>query len=191
MTITSYLFEKFKYNGKRSIYYTCYPLLQTAERVVAWQPRGTYIHHHKGDWEAQRDHLLFFFPGQGYSIMADYEADGRLRHCYCDIIAPWQPPAADVANITILDLELDLAVEPSGRYRILDADEFAQAVIEMGYPAELATYAEQTLQELITSATHWRTPFAQIPVTLPRADLHELASEGDAMRTALLAMGLV
>jgi protein associated with RNAse G/E len=182
---TPYTYEKYKFNGDAWGTYTVYPLVTSGERWVMWEPRGTYVHHYRRDWTMQRDHLQFLFPKHWYVISADYNEDRRLRHCYCDIIAPWQPPAPGSTRIYVIDLELDLAAEPSGQYRVLDSDEFEQAIIAMHYPADVIAQAQSALQRLIVAAVDWSGPFSQIPLALPRADFHTLDPGGDEWRVAI------
>ncbi len=190
-TATPYHYEKYKFNGDVWGWFDVYPLVMADDRWIMWEPRGTYIYHYQRNWTMQRDHLQFCFPQHWYVISADYEENRQLRHCYCDIIAPWQPPALGSTHIRVIDLELDLAAEPSGLYRVLDVDEFEQAIIAMHYPADVIASARSALQHLIVAAVDWSGPFTQIPLALPRNDFHLLTPGGDEWRAALADMGLV
>jgi len=186
-----YRYEKYKFNGDVWGTYGVYPLVMSDERWIMWEPRGTYVHHYRRDWTMQRDHLQFLFPRHWYVISADYNENRQLRHCYCDIIAPWQPPAQGATRITVIDLELDLVAEPSGQYRVLDGDEFEQAIIAMHYPADVIAQAQTALQRLVVAAVDWSGSFSQIPLALPRDDFHSLTPGGDEWRAALQALGFV
>jgi protein associated with RNAse G/E len=187
--VIPYHYEKYKFNGDLWGTYPVYPLVMTAERWVLWEPRGTRIEPSRHDWTMQRDHLQFLYPHWGYVISADYWENRQLRHCYCDIIAPWRPPASGSMRINVIDLELDLVAEPSGVYSVRDVDEFEQAIITMHYPADVIAQAQTALQRLIVAAVDWSGPFMQIPLVLPRDDFHTIDPAGDEWRVALQEMG--
>jgi len=182
--------RKRKYNDTLWGYYTDFLLYASPQLTVLWQPRGTIIHRPKNTWAISRDHLQYFFPGKGYCISADYERDGQLRHCYCDIIAPIEPLEPKARNLIFTDLELDLHVEPTGYYAVLDEDEFDAAVTNMSYSYEVKQGALDALAELTSVAALWQDPFNRIPLLLPRFDLHNLDTRSAEWRQALATMHL-
>lgn len=183
------LVEKRKYDGSLWGSYSVFTLCQTPERYTYWQPRGTFINRNHG-WAMRHDHLQFFFPSRWYAISANYNEHGRLSHCYCDIIFPWDPPAPTATAMRFIDLELDLHAEPTRFYRIYDEAEFDQAVVEMGYPDNVRLGAQHALQDLISDLVAWRDPFSNLPMTLSRNDFHRLDTTSQAWRDALAAMGM-
>lgn len=190
MPIPPYQLRKYKFDGSLWGYFAVYPLVRAAEHLVLWQPAGTSVHHYTRTWQMERDHLQFFFAERSYAIWADYGVDRALRSCYCDIIAPWQMPKPSETTINMVDLELDLVVNPSGNYKVLDADEFALAVTTMRYPDAVAAQAQQALGDLIVEAKAWSGPFTYVPLTLPRADFHTLDSGSAEMQAAMSALRL-
>ncbi len=180
---------KRKYDGSLWGTFSMYVLSATPERVVYWQPRGTRINRHSG-WTMRNDHIRFFYPGRWYAIAANYKTEGLLHHCYCDIIAPWQPPAPGDTNVSFIDLELDLHAEPNGRIAIHDEDEFDQAVIDMHYPPDIQREAQATLDALAAAARKWEGPFAGIPLQLSRYDLHLIDTTTPAWREMLASLGI-
>jgi protein associated with RNAse G/E len=186
---SSYVIEKRKYNSVLWGHYAVFALQQTPARHAFWQPRGTYIHRNQG-WAMRRDHLQFFYPNRWYAISANYDEHGDLSHCYCDVTLPWVAPAAGAHAFQFIDLELDLHAEPSTAFRIYDEDEFAAAVVDMAYPPEIRQGARDALDELIQAVRRWDSPFAEIPMVLPRADLHLLEVNSSTWRQALGALGM-
>jgi protein associated with RNAse G/E len=180
---------KRKYDGSLWGTFSLFVLFESPEQVVYWQPRGTRINRHTS-WTMRNDHLRFFYPGRWYAIAANYKTEGLLHHCYCDIIAPWQPPAAGDSIVTYIDLELDLHVEPSGRVVIHDEDEFEQAVIEMHYPPELQRQAREAVDALAEEARQWSGPFAGIPLQLSRYDMHQMDTASQGWREMLVSLKL-
>lgn len=184
--------RKTKYNGVLWGSFEVSLLSERPDRVIAWEPRGTYIastFHRRTGWVMRYDHLQFFYPQQWYVISADYGTNGTLRHCYCDITMPWEPPTPQRRIIEYIDLELDLRAQPSGIYTIQDEDEFDEAIIEMEYPNEVRDGALGALHGLIEAARTWNSPFSEIPRLLPRMDLHRLRMGSPEWRRALKVIG--
>ena len=181
--------EKRKYDGTLWGSYSVFALHQTPERYTFWQPRGTFINRNHG-WAMRHDHLQFFFPGRWYAISANYSDHGRLSHCYCDIVQPWEPPLPSATAMRFIDLELDLHAEPTRYYRIYDEAEFDLAVVKMQYPDDIRLGAKRGLQALIGDLVVWRDPFLNLPLTLPRNDLHSLDTTSPEWQAALAAMGM-
>lgn len=181
--------QKFKYDGTLWGMYEVFGLHQSPDRLAFWQPRGTFIQRNEG-WVMRHDHIQFFYPNRWYAISASYGNDGRLHHCYCDIVLKWQPPAAESPILHFIDLELDLHAEPSRGYRICDEDEFAAAVRLMRYPDAVRDNAQAALDALVDSVRAWDDPFSHIPLVLPRNDLHFLDTTAAAWQGALTALGM-
>lgn len=186
---SQYTVRKLKYNGDLWGTFGVYVLAQRPTGVVAWEPRGTFIHRHQG-WKMRYDHLQYFYPDRGYVISADYGNNGILRHCYCDIAMPWSPPVTGDRTLSFVDLELDLLAQPSGHYLVHDRDEFERAVVTMAYPPEVRDGAQAALERLIAAAISWEAPFDSLPRVLPRMDLHLLETDDPHYRAALAALGL-
>lgn len=189
MRAPQYTVRKLKYNGELWGTFTVSLLARRPEGIVAWEPRGTFIHRHQG-WKMRYDHLQFFFADRGYVISADYGTNGQLRHCYCDIALPWTMPAPGDNTLRFVDLELDLLAQPNGQYLIDDRDEYDAAVIAMAYPPAVRAGAEAELQALVAAAPTWAAPFDAIPRVLPRTDLHLLETDDPHFQAALAALGL-
>ncbi len=176
--------RKTKFNGDLWGTFEVYLLQEDDERIITWEPRGTFIHRRSG-WAMRFDHLQFFYPNRWFVISADYGTNGLLRHCYCDITMPWQPPTRTKRQIEYIDLELDLRVMPDGSSLIQDEDEFDDAIVTMQYPDHVRDGALLALQMLIESARAWTEPFAQIPLVLPRLDFHALAPDSPEWQIAM------
>ena len=181
--------QKFKYDGTLWGMYEVFTLHQTPQRLAFWQPRGTFIQRNEG-WVMRHDHIQFFYPEQWYAISASYGRDGRLHHCYCDVVLRWNPPEPQSGIVHFIDLELDLHAEPTRDYRICDEDEFEAAVRLMRYPDPVRDGARQALQDLVMSARTWAGPFADIPLVLPRNDFHFLDTTTSIWQTTLAALGM-
>ena len=65
--------------------------------------------------------IWFLFAGKGWDLGKIYHSTGRWLGYYADIIRPCQLRGNP---IEMVDLFLDLWIEPNGRYTILDEAEF-------------------------------------------------------------------
>jgi protein associated with RNAse G/E len=189
MLAPRYQMQKYKYDGTVWGMYDVFLLHAAPERWVFWQPRGTFIFRNHG-WAMRHDHVQFFYPGRWYAISANYTDEGMLRHCYCDVAAPWDPPEPGKFISHFVDLELDLHAEPTRRYRVYDEHEFAAAIVAMRYPGAIRAGARASLDSLIAAAATWQEPFASIPLVLPRNDFHQLDMDSESFRLGLQAMGI-
>ena len=73
--------------------------------------------------------VWFLKKGEGWDIAAVFRPDGDFSGYYVDILDPVYWFDADAGTLLpIVDLFLDLWIDPSGAYEVLDRDEFAEAV---------------------------------------------------------------
>ncbi len=92
---------------------------------------------------------------------------GHVHDClvYVDMTTPalWSQDGADV---TMVDLDLDVFQRNDGSVHVDDEDEFAVHQVEMGYPADIITMAEQSRDEalrLIRGAVPPFDPATHVP----------------------------
>ncbi len=67
-----------------------------------------------------------FFLKDGWKISKIFDPDGNLLHWYCDIIEVIMDEAEN--SFAYNDLLFDIVVYPSGKYKVLDCDEAAEAL---------------------------------------------------------------
>lgn len=83
---------------------------------------------------------------RGYKISEFYDKDNNLLYTYCDIIK--QDLTPDNALI-ITDLLADVIVYPDGRVKVVDIDEFVEALNEGSLPLEDLKSALLSLSSLL------------------------------------------
>jgi len=110
----------------------------------------------------------YFYTDRGYNVIAGYAPDGSLRACYCNICTPAQFANTPTgAEISFIDLDLDLLVWPDGRCELIDEAEFAQNSIAYGYPQEVQAAvhaAVSALQHAVHKRVHPFTGSACSPL---------------------------
>ena len=96
-----------------------------------------YVRFEKGDVFYE-----WYYFDRWYNVFQVYSKDGALKGWYCNVTAPAK---ADDAELTFVDLALDLWVWPDRRYLVLDEDEFEAS----SYRSEDVISARRALAELI------------------------------------------
>ena len=103
----------------------------------------------------------WFYSDRYYNIFELYDRDdARLKGWYCNVVRPAVFTYADAVVRTVAadDLELDVFVQPSGKFFVLDEDEFAALTLPPGeYAASLA--AVDTLRSMVAAR---EAPFDKI-----------------------------
>ncbi len=98
--------------------------------------------------------VWFVFPGSWYDIGRFHLRDGTFTGYYANLITPVEIQGR---IWTMHDLCLDLWVRPDGSFRILDQDEFDEAVDRLWIDPATASRARQTLDRLAAAVRegHW------------------------------------
>jgi predicted RNA-binding protein associated with RNAse of E/G family len=99
--------------------------------------------------------VWFVFNGKWHDLGKIYRPSGQLVGYYCDII---RPMVQTDQGLKIDDLFLDLWISPDGRYRILDEDEFEEAVKLGWIDPKTADRAERELKKLKEKIESGRFP---------------------------------
>ena len=135
---------------------------------------------------------VMLFPRDAWWTAAFNDAPARTE-IYCDITTPvhWPSPA----EVTMVDLDLDVCRTRRGTVELLDEDEFACHQVRYGYPADVITQAERSAAWLraalagtasrspaYTAPTCGSSPSTSRPAT-PSAELcrSTLARRGQAL----------
>jgi uncharacterized protein len=88
---------------------------------------------------------------------ATFRADPARAEIYCDICTPPQWP--DPAEVTMVDLDLDVLRLRDQRILLDDEDEFAEHQVRYGYPADVISNAEAAAAWLLDAVSAKAEPF--------------------------------
>lgn len=99
--------------------------------------------------------VWFVFPGAWYDLGRFHLKDGTFTGYYVNLITPVEI-TGDAWKM--FDLCLDLWVDPSGRYWILDRDEFDEAVDRLWIDTATAQRTRQELDRIIAAVQTGRWP---------------------------------
>lgn len=99
---------------------------------------------------------IMLFPRDRWWTAAFNDAPAPIE-IYCDITTPVHWPSA--AEVTMVDLDLDVRRTRTGSVELLDTDEFAAHQVRYGYPAEVISNAQSAADWLQTALASGREPF--------------------------------
>lgn len=151
--------EARKYDG--TLHYTLPAHLVADDGQCVWLHvrAGALLHHVTRGFERpmRRAAELLYWRSAWYNIYVNYHPGGDLDYFYCNVSLP---PRINGTTLVFVDIDLDVAIDPGGEVRLLDADEFEAHRVRYGYPPTLQHNARLAVLDIIT---HWRRrqpPFA-------------------------------
>jgi uncharacterized protein len=100
---------------------------------------------------------VMLFP-RGAWWTAAFNDQPAATEIYCDVTTPVQWPSA--GEVTMVDLDLDVARRRDGDVELWDEDEFACHQVKYSYPADVIAQAERAAEWLRNALTRNREPFA-------------------------------
>jgi protein associated with RNAse G/E len=130
---------------------------ETDSYVLTYMPAGTVVTHFtRGITFAQAFPTFAFWyrSPRFYSIHIGVDGDGNLLRIYCNVNTP-----VSIGNGTlqVVDLDLDVVVQPDLAWTVVDQDEFELNARERRYPQawiQAATSAVAELTRLIEAREH-------------------------------------
>ena len=120
-------------------------------------PVGAEVHHLGTDIRRIDQHrAVRLIPRDGWFTTLFFAPTRRLE-LYCDIVVPaqWTGPA----QLTVVDLDLDVTRTHAGKVELLDEDEFAEHQISLGYPDDVIDRAATAGREAFAAARDRTEPF--------------------------------
>ncbi|CAB3395319.1 DUF402 domain-containing protein [Kyrpidia spormannii] len=114
---------------------------------VLWFAPGTPVVEGNGRrWSSPYPVICWLWEDKWFHVMALCREDGTGY--YCNIASPpvWLP---ERKTLRVMDLELDVRIEPRGRPKVVDRDEFEMAVRRGRITRIEAAAAERAVEELL------------------------------------------
>ena len=125
----------------------------TEDLIVTIAPIGKRVEGIGGGWVSDTAVRIFYWLAKPYSLLEIYQADGQLVEIYVNINSLVQ---IEPGQLSYIDHELDVTLQPPLAARIVDEDEFAEATARYDYPAEFCEYCWQTARELVSIVDNWQ-----------------------------------
>ena len=120
--------------------------------VTRWDPINPRIDFHKG--------VSYYFFDKGVKISKLYNGMGEFIKYYCDIIEIEYKCEQD--EYIFKDLLIDVTIKPDGRVRVLDLDEFSDALAQDLITKEQAIGALKKADELLKLIYSEEFPFSEL-----------------------------
>ncbi len=105
-------------------------------------------------WKTKEPAICFFYDDCWFNIIAMLKEDGV--YYYCNISSPF---AYDEEAIKYIDYDLDVRIDPTFKYKILDKEEYKKHSKTMAYSKDLKFVIERSLEELINLIYDRKGPF--------------------------------
>jgi predicted RNA-binding protein associated with RNAse of E/G family len=123
------------------------------------RPKAPVIYQGSAVLESGDLGVWFLFKGRPYDIARVYAPNGDFKGYYVDVLEPvhWQEHDAK-SLMPLVDLFLDLWIDPSGNYAVLDEDEFAEAMQHGWLSSDQVVLARRTLQNLTQAIEQQQFP---------------------------------
>lgn len=103
-----------------------------------------------------------YFLNEGLKVSKMYRTDGSLLHWYCDIVDYSYDQKEE--SLTVVDLLADVIISPTGRMKVVDLDELAEAMERDLITKEQMTTCLRNLNHLLT--TIYRDKFDRLQARL-------------------------
>jgi uncharacterized protein len=146
-----------KYDGSLHWHQVMRLLGEDQHGVWAGSPAPTVLRKGDGPLVTLPYASILLFPRDGCWTAA-FNDEPASTEIYCDITT--EPRWPDPAQVTMIDLDLDVRRLRDGTVELLDADEFAEHQVRYGYPAEVISSAERTASWLQATLGDGSEPFA-------------------------------
>jgi protein associated with RNAse G/E len=122
------------------------------ECVVVITPVGHRVHTPDGGGRSRWAIRATYWSDRWYSVLELYLPDGTLVEIYVNINSPVE---IGEGTLSFTDYELDVSRELPHRARLVDEDEFQEAVSLYGYSAEFQQTCYRVAQGAIDLADTW------------------------------------
>jgi uncharacterized protein len=98
----------------------------------------------------------YYWLDRWYNVFRFTNPTSKRTIWYCNVN---MPPVFDGKTLTYVDLDIDVLVEPSLLYRVLDFEEFEQNSARFSYSREARLNAQKALGEIIALIESRAFPF--------------------------------
>jgi protein associated with RNAse G/E len=132
----------------------------TPEAVILEAPIGTRWEMEKGAWETRDQTRFYLWFGRPYNLFEAFFPDGRPHCLYMNVASP---PEFHPGVIRYTDYELDIFKLYGEPAKVLDADEFAEAVETYGYTPDFQQHCWAVMAEGLKLVEEWRWSFPPLP----------------------------
>jgi protein associated with RNAse G/E len=125
----------------------------TQDAVITISPAGSSVFNIKGeDYPLIHHYRAYYWFDKFYNLLEVFETDGRLFHIYINIASP---PEFKNDVMSFKDHELDVSKVLPHPAKLIDEDEFAEAVLKYNYSQEFQDKMYAAAREALELAENW------------------------------------
>jgi protein associated with RNAse G/E len=138
------------------VYRSWYATIESIEAnlIVTVAPAGSVVIQKEGGQSKTGHHLRsYYWFDKFYNLIELFEPDGKLVELYINIASP---PEIENEQLSFKDHELDVIKEFPNDARIIDEDEFLEAVGIYQYTKEFQDKMYAAAEEALELANHWK-----------------------------------
>jgi protein associated with RNAse G/E len=142
------------YKSDGTCYRWWYATVEAVEtdKVVVVTPVGHRVEDIGGAWASEYAIRAFYWLDRGYSLLEVYAPDGKLVEIYVNISSAVE---IEDSQMRFTDYELDVSRKPPHKARIVDEEEFLEAVSKYAYSQEFQQACYQAAREAVGVANTW------------------------------------
>ncbi len=145
------LLRQLKHDGFCYRHHPTQLVAQLPAGFVLLSPRATPIWDYRKTWRAENDVYHYCWFGRWFNLLEVVDPSGNLLELYAHIASPISLADGEVSYI---DYELD--VTSIHGPRLVDEDEFAEAVETYGYSAELQAQCYAAAADALALVKRWQ-----------------------------------
>ncbi len=125
----------------------------TDEWIVTVSPIGQLVRHAGGAWRTRAHLRAHYWFDRPYSLLECYGVMGQIEEIYVNVATPARLRAG---LLEYTDYELDVSKPAGQAARVVDEDEFAEAIRKRHYPAQLQNWARAAARDGLFVAEAWQ-----------------------------------
>jgi protein associated with RNAse G/E len=144
--------DAYKLDGTRYRWWHATVEAAGADKIVLVAPVGHRVEDAGGGWASEHAIRAFYWPDRWYSLLEVYAPDGTLQEIYVNIASPVR---VEDGRIWFVDYELDVSREPPHEARIVDEEEFLEAVTRYEASQAFQQACYQAAREAMEVANLW------------------------------------
>lgn len=125
------------------------------QQLTTWGQTGDWVHEvHRPNWQLKHHMRSYYQLDKPYNVIEVYEPAGELHQLYININTP---PIIKNGEIHFVDHELDISKKPPHTpARIIDEDEFAEAIQIYGYTPDFQKWCYDVAHQAVKVANNWQ-----------------------------------
>lgn len=125
-----------------------------ADSMVTVSPIGSEMYDRKrGNIHIGHAMRSYYWSDKFYNLIELFDAQGNLAQIYINIASPLY---SEDGSLCFKDYELDVFKYSSSSARLIDEDEFAEAVVTYRYTKEFQQQMYAVAHEALELANHWQ-----------------------------------